>query len=312
MWGTIIKKFSKFWEALTSIYQDFSFNIFRVIFWLLLVTIVLFLQHPLLSIIFLVWTSFFIILSFYFQKFRIKYIKEASQKESEVFGYYSDVITNNLTVKIFWKESQEVKNSNKILEDWFTLEKKSILVYVFIYTILAFISMIWEIGLIYFVLLFWEQWLLEIWTLLLVFTYQVIIWSQIFIFSLTLWTMSNKIWSSLEMLDIINNSTNLDKTDNNENLNLTEGKIEFKNIEFSYSWKESIFKNFNLILKPNEKVALIWKSWSWKSTLTKLLFRFNSLKNWQILIDWQDINNLNPSNLRKSNWIYSSRTFIIS
>lgn len=48
--------------------------------------------------------------------------------------------------------------------------------------------------------------------------------------------------------------------------------IEIKNLSFSYNGKsEKIFKKFNFSIKWWQKIALIWPTWNWKTTLLKLI-----------------------------------------
>lgn len=75
-------------------------------------------------------------------------------------------------------------------------------------------------------------------------------------------------------------------------------KVEFKNVSFSYQ-KTPLFKNFNLVIEPKDKVGLIGKIGSGKSTLVKLLVGLKSDYSGQILINGKDINTLNIDKLRK-------------
>ena len=69
-------------------------------------------------------------------------------------------------------------------------------------------------------------------------------------------------------------------------------KVEFSKINFSYpGGSRIVLKNLSLEIKKWEKVALVWHTGSWKSTITKILTRFYDLENgmWQILVDGTDI-----------------------
>jgi len=83
-------------------------------------------------------------------------------------------------------------------------------------------------------------------------------------------------------------------------LKVTDGKIEFKQINFSYDaqLKNAIIDNLNLTIKPGEKIGLVGRSGAGKSTLINLLLRFYDLQNGQIIIDGQDITKVNQESLR--------------
>ncbi|MBI2632116.1 ABC transporter ATP-binding protein [Candidatus Pacearchaeota archaeon] len=62
--------------------------------------------------------------------------------------------------------------------------------------------------------------------------------------------------------------------------------IEFKNVSFAYpGTKDPTLKNLNLIIKPDESVALIGENGSGKTTLIKLLCRLYDVTEGEILID---------------------------
>ena len=64
------------------------------------------------------------------------------------------------------------------------------------------------------------------------------------------------------------------------------GKIEFKNVSFSYPGsEESIIKNINLKINKGETVAFIGSTGSGKSTLINLIPRFYAVKEGKVIID---------------------------
>ena len=82
-----------------------------------------------------------------------------------------------------------------------------------------------------------------------------------------------------------------------------KGEIDLNHITFAYKekdTKQSVFRDFNLIISAGEKVGLVGPSGGGKSTLTRLLLRFDDLQQGQILIDNQDIAAVTQDSLRKS------------
>ncbi len=78
-----------------------------------------------------------------------------------------------------------------------------------------------------------------------------------------------------------------------------KGKIEFKNVDFSYNnLDDKAIKNLNFKIEPNETIALVGQSGSGKSTLASLLLRFYDIDSGEILIDDTPIKKLPLSNLR--------------
>ena len=85
----------------------------------------------------------------------------------------------------------------------------------------------------------------------------------------------------------------------NKNI-IKSGHISFNNIVFGYNDNNKIFKNFNLEIQSNAKVAIIGKSGSGKSTLIKLLLGFYNVESGDIKIDGYNIDELDVNVVRNS------------
>lgn len=67
--------------------------------------------------------------------------------------------------------------------------------------------------------------------------------------------------------------------------------ISLKKLSFSY-WDKSILKNLSINIVGWQKVALVWESWWWKTTLIKLLAGYIKADSWDIIVDWQKISEI--------------------
>ncbi len=79
------------------------------------------------------------------------------------------------------------------------------------------------------------------------------------------------------------------------------GLIEFKNVSFAYPGEEKLaLDNVSFKINPGEKVAIIGKIGSGKSTIAKLLLGLYEPTSGDILIDGIDIKQINPADLRRN------------
>jgi len=79
-----------------------------------------------------------------------------------------------------------------------------------------------------------------------------------------------------------------------------KGNIEFKNVSFSYPESEILaLDNINFTIRAGEKVAIIGRIGSGKSTITKLILKLYEPTSGSILIDGIDIQQIDPSDLRR-------------
>ncbi|MBU0893973.1 MAG: ATP-binding cassette domain-containing protein [Nanoarchaeota archaeon] len=89
---------------------------------------------------------------------------------------------------------------------------------------------------------------------------------------------------------------------NAEEIKIEKGTVEFKKVYFGYQ-KRQLFRDFNLKIKANEKVALVGHSGSGKTTLVKLINRFYDVSSGAILIDGKDIRNFKQESVREQTGI---------
>ena len=75
--------------------------------------------------------------------------------------------------------------------------------------------------------------------------------------------------------------------------------IEFKNVYFKYpNTNNYVLENFNTKINKNEKVVIVGRNASGKSTIIKLLLKFYEPEKGEILINGLNINNINTKSLR--------------
>ncbi len=105
-----------------------------------------------------------------------------------------------------------------------------------------------------------------------------------------------------------------EKTTNQNLSNANLEGIKFSQVNFSYpSRKENnILKDFNLEIKPQEKIAIAGLSGSGKSTIFQLLLRFYDVDSGKITLNNNDIRELSFADLRRNFSYISQDCFIFS
>ena len=150
--------------------------------------------------------------------------------------------------------------------------------------------------------------------------YLITIGDVILILGLTI-SISNAIWNIMEKTnDIveefgelkssfsifnIENPFLLEEKKNIQELVLsTAPSIEFKNVSFSYDNEDedsiAVFKNFNLRIKPGEKIGILGESGVGKTSLFSLIMKYLKCNSGNILINGIDINDVTTESLRKN------------
>ena len=76
------------------------------------------------------------------------------------------------------------------------------------------------------------------------------------------------------------------------------GKIEFRNVRFSYDEKQEVLKGINFVANPGETVAIVGATGAGKSTIISLITRLYDINSGEILIDDIDLKDYELYNLR--------------
>lgn len=78
-----------------------------------------------------------------------------------------------------------------------------------------------------------------------------------------------------------------------------QGGIEFKNVDFAYPGQKNLaLQKISFKINPGEKVAILGRLGSGKTTIEKMILGFYAPKSGSILIDGTDIQQIDPADLR--------------
>ena len=91
-----------------------------------------------------------------------------------------------------------------------------------------------------------------------------------------------------------------------------KGEISFSHVNFSYVLGKQVLFDFNLDVKPGEKIALVGATGSGKTTVVNLLMRFYDIDSGEILIDGVNIKDISRDELRHNTAIVLQDTVLFS
>jgi ABC-type multidrug transport system fused ATPase/permease subunit len=77
-----------------------------------------------------------------------------------------------------------------------------------------------------------------------------------------------------------------------------EGRIQFEGVRFSYTDKETVFRDYWLDIRAGETIALVGHTGAGKSSIAKLITRFYEFQDGRLLVDGKDIRTLDLSQYR--------------
>lgn len=91
---------------------------------------------------------------------------------------------------------------------------------------------------------------------------------------------------------------------------ITDARIEFKDVTFSYDGKRDVLKNISFVAEPGETVALVGHTGSGKSSIINLFMRFYEFERGEILIDGHSIKDYEKEQLKKNVGLVLQDAFI--
>lgn len=81
---------------------------------------------------------------------------------------------------------------------------------------------------------------------------------------------------------------------------MLEGRLEFRNVDFSYDGKNQILKDISFYAEPGEKIAFVGSTGAGKTTITNVITRFYEIDNGSIMVDGIDIRDIKKDALRRA------------
>jgi ATP-binding cassette, subfamily B, multidrug efflux pump len=224
--------------------------------------------------------------------------KVSSIARSTLMGRIVDSYTNILTVKLFARareEDQYVRNAVDQHVDLFTKSQRLLTAFAALLDVLNAL-LIAGSGAI--ALLLWRYGAVEVGAIAMVLPLTLQLTNMSRQIAMRITEIFEDLGVVQEGMLTIAQPLQLPDPANAQPLTVSEGRIDFENVNFGYGRETGVLQNFNLAIKPGEKIGLVGSSGAGKSTVVNLLLRFFDLEDGAIRIDGVDISSLTQESLR--------------
>jgi len=111
------------------------------------------------------------------------------------------------------------------------------------------------------------------------------------------------------LIDICEDIPSIIWYDNWKDFEYFKWDISIKNVSFRY-YEKFIFEDFSIDIKWWKNTAFVWKSWTWKTTLIKLILWFIRPQEWSIFVDNQNMIEFSLKSYYKYIWYLSQESSI--
>ncbi len=298
--GGLARDIERGTTGISFLMRFFVFNIFPTLIEVFMIAGILFYNYGAgFALIIVVSVVLYVAFSVVATEWRTQYLREANQADSASNTRSIDSLLNYETVKYFTNEDFEAKRYDVELEAWEKARRKNRLSLFALNGGQALIIAAATTAMVWLAASQVSTGAMTIGDFVAVNSYMMILFMPLnflgFVYREIKGSMAN-IEKLFELLDV--EPKVIDK-DNAKELQLTQGHIQFKHVDFDYNPDRPILQDINFEIKPGQKVAVVGASGAGKSTLVKLLFRFYDTSAGIITIDDQDISQVSQHSLRK-------------
>jgi ATP-binding cassette subfamily B multidrug efflux pump len=251
-----------------------------------------------LAVPILAWFCGYAALLVYFVPRMRERSKVSSIARSTLMGRIVDSYTNILTVKLFARareEDQYVRNAVDQHVDLFTKSQRLLTAFAALLDVLNAL-LIAGSGAI--ALLLWRYGAVEVGAIAMVLPLTLQLTNMSRQIAMRITEIFEDLGVVQEGMLTIAQPLQLPDPANAQPLTVREGRIDFQNVSFGYGRETGVLQDFNLTIKPGEKIGLVGSSGAGKSTVVNLLLRFFDLEDGAIRIDGVDISTLTQESLR--------------
>ena len=278
--------------GVTQTMQMLITDFMSVIIVYIVAAIILYRAYPPLAAFVGVWAFLFISISFWLATRCRVYSRIAAAARSHTTGIIVDAVTNLSSSRLFARLGFERRYLNEQLRDELKEVRKSNWYSERIRWFQFISAAILKIGTLYYSLSLWSQGLIATADFVVATSLSLLIISEARNLSRRFLEFFEHIGNIANGVSVIVQPHELIDKEGAIAHPITQGKIEFRQVNFSYSSEKKVFENLSITIKPGERVGLVGFSGSGKSTFVNLILRIFDSQSGQILIDGVDIRDM--------------------
>ncbi|HOD92320.1 MAG TPA: ABC transporter ATP-binding protein [Clostridia bacterium] len=288
--GSVITRIS----SDTSTLQSFTLRITQEVvvqFFLLIgIIVIMFVMNWKLTLLSLIPVPLVVIGSRIFGKKILPYYRRIWRKWSAVSSILTDTIPGVRVIKAFTNEKGAIDKFDRYNEEWLKTDIKAARITTLFPQIVSFFVtcgslLIWSVG---GNLVMNTQSGLTLGLLVSFISYTSMFYGPVNFFANFNDSLQAAVAAAERVFDIIDAEPEADFGKGSHPKNF-KGKIQFRNVNFSFDRTKMTLKDINVDIEPGDIVGIVGTTGSGKSTLINLLMRYYDNYEGQILVDGQDI-----------------------
>lgn len=122
--------------------------------------------------------------------------------------------------------------------------------------------------------------------------------------------LQNALACAGRIYELIDEEPQIPEAENAKVLENAQGNVKLENVYFSYVPEKKLIENFNLEVKPGQRVAIVGPTGCGKTTVINLLMRFYDVNSGSIKVDGTDIRDMTRGSLRTNYGMVLQETWL--
>jgi len=227
--------------------------------------------------------------------------RQVAEKSSAMTAYFADAISNIAAVKAFAREKSELDKYQELIGDWRKVNMQEMKKVLIITSSFGVMMTIMNLCAFVAAILATEYHIASIGIIYLIISYTLNVVSSLWEVSSTTRNYIRILGDAGPMISTLDEQIELEDTKNPEVSKIHDGHVKFDSINFTHKENtQALFENFSLNVKAGERIGLVGKSGSGKTSLTRLLLRFSDVDSGNITIDGQNIADISQDDLHRA------------
>ena len=274
-------------------------NVIRSVLSMLIIIVSLFWINPFMTFIMLLVIPLILLSSQIYRQYAKVAFRDVRNKTSELNAFLSEHLSGMKIIQVFNQEDKknvEFHGINQALKKSSLYDMYTFAVY---RPIIYFLSMIATLLALYFGALSIFEGALTVGLFVSFYVYVGQFFDPIQQIADQLNTLQGSFASAEKIFDVLDTQPKIKDGGDAIELKQFKGKVEFKDVWFSYLPDEWVLKGVSFTILPNETIALVGATGSGKTTILQLIVRNYDIQRGDILIDDIPIRSIKRSSLRK-------------
>ena len=295
--GSLVRRVTRYAKSYETIMDAVLFQLYPLSLLALGIVGMLYMRHPLLGLGLALWLVVFISIQLLLIHRVHPQRLRASEEDSKVTGALSDALSNHMTTSLFSGIAHEKARLTVSVNAWRSTAIRAWRSDDTIWAVQGFMIAVVNIALLFAALQLWRKGLLSVGDFILLQTYLLTLFDRLVQAGREMRHVYEGVAEATEMAEILHVPHEVQDAGGALPLHVTNGEMRFNKVTFSYGG-DDILKQFDMHIRPKEKVALVGPSGAGKSTITKLLLRLYDTTGGTIEIDGQNIAKTTLESLR--------------